>query len=350
MYKVGDLVDAIDLESIWREAQVLQLFQDSGEMEVHFLGWSFNWNERVSFERVAPLHTKTQDWRKNIKRGDKVEVNIIPHIPRWLEGEVLERYGDIVDVAVSKSNSIIFKEFNLNDHNMIVGCNTHFSVKYPIHREIDIPERHIHWLVYSNNIYSLTQNLDRYPYLINEPSTHGTPVILAIKNNHREVVSLLLERGCDINHKQCSILSLVIRSNLSEKEALIEKLLLMGADPNQKDLCRESTALHLAVMRNMKDIVDLLMKHGADVNIADISLATPVRHVVYRGYVDLLKQLINYGADINYGLGVGEVAMIREVDKKDVVLDILDTSRKLKYIPYLPVKKAITNIIHSYLW
>jgi cytochrome c len=98
---------------------------------------------------------------------------------------------------------------------------------------------------------------------INEKSTGGTPLFLAINAEHVEAAELLIQRGADVN----------ARSTLG-------------------------TPLHAAATRGMTSMAGLLLEHGADPN-ADWNTLTPLHNAAKFGQIDVARTLLDHGADIN---------------------------------------------------
>ena len=72
------------------------------------------------------------------------------------------------------------------------------------------------------------------------------------------------------------IFQAVLDQDLNGLKSLLEN----GEDPNTEDL-QKGTPLHLAVQQNSnKEIVELLLKHGAKVNAEDTFGATPLLEAV----------------------------------------------------------------------
>lgn len=61
--------------------------------------------------------------------------------------------------------------------------------------------------------------------------------------------------------------------------------------------------LLLAMSDNDKDRVSVLIKRGAPLNITNTAGRTPLAYAAAYGHLDLAKQLIAAGADVNYGQG-----------------------------------------------
>lgn len=59
------------------------------------------------------------------------------------------------------------------------------------------------------------------------------------------------------------------------------------------------SALHLAVSNGFEDIVSLLLKCGADINIKNIAGATPLHEAAYHCFKKMAKLLLDSGANVN---------------------------------------------------
>jgi len=80
------------------------------------------------------------------------------------------------------------------------------------------------------------------------------------------------------------------------------------------DLARTSdrwgrTTLHFAVDMNNAEIIELLIRSGADVEATDIYAYTPLFRAIDRGKKEAAEALINNGADVNHGMEDGFMAV-----------------------------------------
>ena len=81
-------------------------------------------------------------------------------------------------------------------------------------------------------------------------------------------------------------------------EPLKELLKKDDVDINATDLTG-NTALAWAVRKHNEDVVKILIDAGADVNIQNDQLQSPLAHAVRRGFYDLTKLLLENGAEVN---------------------------------------------------
>jgi len=78
------------------------------------------------------------------------------------------------------------------------------------------------------------------------------------------------------------------------------------------------TALHLAAKMGNVPIIDMLIDHGADVNISPPKAKgeTPLMTAVWVGQIDAVKLLIEKGANVNAKMTTGEFALLWAAHKK----------------------------------
>jgi ankyrin repeat protein len=76
---------------------------------------------------------------------------------------------------------------------------------------------------------------------------------------------------------------------------MVEVLLIHGAEVNVQDNGGD-TPLHDAARRGQKDIVELLLAKGADTNARDNSGRTPADEAVRRGHEEIVKLLQKHAA------------------------------------------------------
>ncbi|XP_014222185.1 serine/threonine-protein phosphatase 6 regulatory ankyrin repeat subunit C-like [Trichogramma pretiosum] len=70
---------------------------------------------------------------------------------------------------------------------------------------------------------------------------------------------------------------------------VVEKFLELGQDPNCPWRTRRESTLHLALKWNQKQVIELLLRSGADVNSADEEGSTPLHRLIEKGSFKLAK-------------------------------------------------------------
>lgn len=110
---------------------------------------------------------------------------------------------------------------------------------------------------------------------INDTDVLGrTALFLAIDLENIELCSFLIDRGADVNAETkdgSRPLQLAVELN---NVKLIDLLWLNCVDLNAKMIC-EFTALHEACYHRLEEVIDFLIKKGADINVADAHGETP---------------------------------------------------------------------------
>ena len=109
----------------------------------------------------------------------------------------------------------------------------------------------------------------------------------------------------------------------SGKKDICDLLIKAGADVNFKD-AYGNTPLHNAARTNYKDVIDLLLENKADINAKNGSGESVVFYAAYFQNSDLVKYLITKGADKNIPNSSGQTPLEMAKDKKyDKVIEAL---------------------------
>ena len=190
--------------------------------------------------------------------------------------------------------------------------------------------------VVKSNDYNKTKELLEKGADINAKDERDrTLLMIAVYNNNYEISKLLIEKGADINEQddmknnpflysgaegQLDILKLLAKAGADTKitnryggVAVIPaserghtetvKYLLENTDINVNHVNNLGwTALLEAIIlgdggRKHIEITELLLKHGADPNIADRNGVTPLMHARERKYKEIEDLLVKSGAD-----------------------------------------------------
>jgi len=130
-----------------------------------------------------------------------------------------------------------------------------------------------------------------------------TALHLAAEKGHLEIVDLLLQSGAEVDAVNNDGYTALYKAVSSGHTDVVRLLLEHNTDVNIKDT-NDLAPLHVAVDGGYEEIVNLLLARGADVNIKDkTGIYSPLYLAILGGYTDILKtdivkQLIEYGADI----------------------------------------------------
>ena len=134
---------------------------------------------------------------------------------------------------------------------------------------------------------------------INTKSNSGaTPLHLATKNDHLEIVQILLQNGADTNIEQedCLRFTPLHTAALNGHVEVSILLLQNGARIDAKTNCYKLTPLHYAVIGGFAELAEIFLQNGADVNATDKDLRTPLHRAVENAHIEIIKILLKYGA------------------------------------------------------
>ena len=91
----------------------------------------------------------------------------------------------------------------------------------------------------------------------------------------------------------------LIEAVRAENVADITRLLREGADPNSKDVLHGTTPLQAASGAGRLDIAELLLQHGADINLISGDVRqSALEAAAIRGQVHIVKWLLQNGAQL----------------------------------------------------
>ncbi|MCP4161398.1 MAG: hypothetical protein GY760_15095 [Deltaproteobacteria bacterium] len=158
-----------------------------------------------------------------------------------------------------------------------------------------------------------------------------TGLIKIIKESQVKKALQLIRMGTGVNNKALYYAALYQLSELIDP--MCEKI-----DVNIK--YRGLPPLHIAVREGYTDITQLLIKNGADVNIADDDDSTPLHKAAANGHLEILKLLIELGANLyvtnKYNYNAADLA------KNKTTLKILAKSDLKPKIDHKPWKQNQT--------
>lgn len=142
-------------------------------------------------------------------------------------------------------------------------------------------------------------------------------LIQAIENNNVERAKLCIKLGANVNaptyresgksslttyktsdYNVYTYTVLIYAVEYNKSKDIIELLIKSGADVNANSTF-DKTALMFAAKNGNKDVADLLIKVGADVNAKDYFDYTALMFAAIEGHKDIVGLLINSSADVN---------------------------------------------------
>ena len=125
-------------------------------------------------------------------------------------------------------------------------------------------------------------------------SSDSTPLIEAVRQTRLDVIALLLESGADTENADSKLRTPLFFANTA---AVTKELLKHGANVNHQN-CYDQTPLFFRPEASI-DVSMELLKHGANVNHRDKTGQTALFEAILNHRRDLVEILISNGADVN---------------------------------------------------
>jgi ankyrin repeat protein len=151
----------------------------------------------------------------------------------------------------------------------------------------------------------------------NFPNVGGVTILSAVaRNNDEELVKLLLESGVQVDpkgHFGATPLAYAVEQGFL---GITEKLIKAGADVNMQNHDGQSVLMMACdSAESNEEIIHELLHHGANPNIQDSSLETPLSISTKYGSLGVVKLLLDKGADPNIPGKRGETALFRAAEE-----------------------------------
>ena len=137
---------------------------------------------------------------------------------------------------------------------------------------------------------------------INEGFTlqNMTALQFASYNDNFEIVKALVNAGANVNHRE-RYFGITALDWATKKEIIKFLLNVDGIDVNIADYKNHATKLHCVCAENTcdKEIVELLINRGAEINKRNKLGETALYLASFKGHENIVEFLINRGADIS---------------------------------------------------
>jgi ankyrin repeat protein len=184
---------------------------------------------------------------------------------------------------------------------------------------------------------------------IYESTNSRVPLLYAAENGHTDTCAKLIEIGAVIDGKSSFEIPLIISAKNGKSENCL-MLINKGANINKKDY-KDCTALVYAIQEGLTDVVDALLKKGADQNIgkdeANIpvhyqnilqSNITPIEVAILAGKEDVLEVILRNDFCSKY-LEENSVKIIELINR-------LKEDKKITEDTAISFKKMIASPLH----
>lgn len=159
---------------------------------------------------------------------------------------------------------------------------------------ISIRAQEIFDAVKANDVAKVKALVEKDASLVGLADVAGnTPLHLAAKTGSLEMIELLLLKGADINVKNVQLDSPLLAAIIAEKDDAAKLFIMKGADFQKP--ARGVSPLFQSARRNQREVVELLLAKGADIENGLILNFIVTQPDLY----DMAKFFIEKGADVN---------------------------------------------------
>lgn len=132
---------------------------------------------------------------------------------------------------------------------------------------------------------------------VNIGSQDHTPIFLATRTGQLDIVKLLCESGCakDLSNKYG--VTPVYEAALKGHQEVLRYLLERGGNPNSADMY-DQTPLHVAVISSHLECFKLLVEYGANVKLRNHNRETVADLALQMGKAGIVECLLEQGVDV----------------------------------------------------
>jgi ankyrin repeat protein len=157
-----------------------------------------------------------------------------------------------------------------------------------------------------------------------------TPLIVAARQGDREAVRALLEAGADPEARNTQDLTPLAEATLEGRAAAVEVL----APKSRSSL---DYSLQLAAVKGRTEVMDLLIKNGANVLARSSENRTPLMYAAKYGHEEAVRLLLERGSNaLALDNDLQTAAMLAEAEQQPEAVAILNDPREIIDAPVLP--------------
>ncbi|MDE5580564.1 MAG: ankyrin repeat domain-containing protein [Treponemataceae bacterium] len=201
------------------------------------------------------------------------------------------------------------------------------------------------------------------------------PLTLAVSQNNKDAVSILLKNGADPNKKSSKFGTPLGIAFFAVNREMISLLMKNGADSSEIFYCAAAmpkpnaaqflldngadvncefsgqTPLISAICLSTKEMVLFLISNGADVNyetsgnVSDKTGArTPLETAIVKGNAEMVSLLITYGADVNHKCKNGNTPLLFAArHQRTELVSILKEAGAISFVPAKGTQTAVNT-------
>jgi ankyrin repeat protein len=239
---------------------------------------------------LGPMNNDYKKFIKNIKKS--------------IEDNDIDTLQSLIEECKSDEDKLKFEELAVAracDKNYIETIKSLLE-KYKSFREKDTFIKFILFKAFMKDEVNIIKFLYNQDINITSEIEFNYLLDCSITNENYELVELLLKGNLNfqIHNKNLNKLYSKMYSNFKDKAFDLIKLLLeRGIDINNSESKNEFSFLLFACNIDRLDIIDYLIKKGANIEITGYEMYTPLKYACKEGKLQLVKFLVENGADVN---------------------------------------------------
>ena len=206
----------------------------------------------------------------------------------------------------------------------------------------------IFYPIYFRHIWVFRRMAEEDPTILNsEILGWGLPLTTAVMKNYHDVVEILLDLGADVNLMTCNYIlypgskinSLYLAAKFGH-ESILTLLLERGAVVNVRLASENETVLHAACYRGIPRPVRQLLDYGADVNAVSDSGVTPLHHATSGGNLEVIRLIVEAGCNVRAKTLTGQDVLVKAFGhrKPEIVQYLLEHGADLSQLQSVSIE------------
>nr|WP_243435859.1 ankyrin repeat domain-containing protein [Acanthopleuribacter pedis] len=138
-------------------------------------------------------------------------------------------------------------------------------------------------------------------------------LMLAVYQGHEQAVLFLLQQGADLTRaayvKSDFVVGKRTNTGIDFLERLVAEYRALGDNAQFKNFFHLNT-LMIAVLRNQRDILDILVQEGADINSLNAGGISPLFWAIVTGDRQMVAQMLAFRANVNLRSPLGKTPLM----------------------------------------
>ncbi|MCJ1250247.1 hypothetical protein MMC30_007473 [Trapelia coarctata] len=299
-----------------QQTHLVNLFDKKGRTPLHLTAWG---DHQVA---IRLLLDKGADIQAQDKRGQTPLHSAVYEKNKAVIRLLLDKGAD-VDAQDKRGQTPLYSAVYGNNE---VVIRLLLDKGADIHAQDGGGQAPLHLAVWKDNKAAIRLLLDKEADIQAQDKKGRTPLHLAAWGDHQVAIRLLLDKGADIQAQDKEGRTPLHLAVCRDNKAAIRLLLEKGADINVQDEA-VGTPLHSAVSWNREAVTQLLLADPrTKVNATNKEGWTALHLAAFDGYKDIVRLLLTHGADIEAREIEGRTALQLAMAGKEECMEKTDPS------------------------